>query len=608
MLRPLTYAGRRGRRVHLRLSVILAAYTLSGPLPLNSQGPASPEISTRSVEPTFQLRSERNLVMVRVVVRNDKGEAIDYLHQENFQLFDQGKKQPIIQFSVEKPSLEADTVPAQKSAGATTAPGAVSGPPTTAILPHRFVALYFDDVNTGISGLARTRDAAGRFLQGSVHAGDRMGVFTSSGQNPLDFTDDLAKVRQALADLRPRPLFGTNQAYGEMSPYEAYLIAILNDPSALSLAIDQEEVRATRSGGQAPTAPAPQAAQLVDPMTSQAGRNALAEAQRILAATESKAKVTLGGIQSLVGRMSVLPGQRSLIVVSDGFLSQTLGESLGEISERALRANVIINALDARGLYVGLVTADASVAGRDLPEDPNMRSLKERLMREQAVRETDAMGTLALNTGGILYENNNDLEAGFRRVAAVPGAFYTLAFSPENIKHDGTFHTLKVTLVASKGLTAEARKGYYAPRKVEDLAIRGREDLQDAVFSQNEMQGLPIEVNTHYFMIDKSTAEIDVVTHVDLRQIHFRKEGDRNLGNLTIVTGLFDRDGHYVTGQQKALELRLRDLSLERVLQTGIRIETEMNAKPGTYLARTVVRDAGSGQTSALNRTVEIPY
>ena len=112
-------------------------------------------------------------------------------------------------------------------------------------------------------------------------------------------------------------------------------------------------------------------------------------------------------------------------------------------------------------------------------------------MSEEAVRDSDGMGTLAQDTGGILYENNNDLEAGFRRVAAIPDTSYTLAFSPENLKHDGAFHPLKVTLVSAKGLSVQARKGYYAPKRAEDLAVQEKEDIQDAVFSTNEMQGSP---------------------------------------------------------------------------------------------------------------------
>ena len=90
--------------------------------------------------------------------------------------------------------------------------------------------------------------------------------------------------------------------------------------------------------------------------------------------------------------------------------------------------------------------------------------------------------------------------------------------------------------------------------------------------------------------------------------MHLRKEGDRNLDNLTFVTVVFDRDGHLVSGQQRSVELRLRDSSLEKYLQTGITIQTLFNVKPGTYLVRAVVRDSESGQISGLNRTVEIPY
>jgi hypothetical protein len=154
----------------------------------------------------------------------------------------------------------------------------------------------------------------------------------------------------------------------------------------------------------------------------------------------------------------------------------------------------------------------------------------------------------------------------------------------------------------------QARKGYYAPKKSQDAAVQEKEDLQDATFSTNELKGLPVKVDARFFMLNRTDAEIDVVAHIDLSSVHFRKEGERNLDNLTLVSALFDRDGHYVTGQQKVLELRLRDGSLQRALQTGFDIQTELNAKAGTYLVRTVVRDSESGQVTAVNSTVEIPY
>ena len=90
--------------------------------------------------------------------------------------------------------------------------------------------------------------------------------------------------------------------------------------------------------------------------------------------------------------------------------------------------------------------------------------------------------------------------------------------------------------------------------------------------------------------------------------MHLRKEADRNADHLTFVTAMFDRDGRVISVLQKSVDLHLRDASLERLLQTGITIQSTFDVKPGTYLVRAVVRDSASGQISGLNRTVEIPY
>jgi VWFA-related protein len=579
------------------LLVLLALLLPCIPAGLRAQTTGSQEVSTRSVEPTFKLQAERNMVTVRVVVRNGKGEAVDNLRKEDFQVFDRGKRQTIGQFSVDKPTTEAIETPTQKSVEKTALPEpSAEKTPSAVALPRRFVALYFDDVNTGFSGLVRSRDASYRFLQTSLHPGDRVGVFTASTKNSLDFTDDLARVNQALADLRPNPIIARDENCGAITPYEAYYIVVIkglmfdqNDPIERLVGAEKQSCRGL-------------------PGNSAASENSSIEALRVKSESDMRAMATLRGLESLTRFMSTLPGQRSIVFVSDGFQSQTLGYTITQISERALHADIIINALDARGLYVGGFTSDASVAGRDLPQEADVRELKRQVMEEEALRASEAMGTLAQDTGGIFFENNNDLEAGLRRVAGTPETSYTLAFSPENLKHDGAFHGLKVTLVSGKGLNVQARKGYYAPKKSEDLAAQEKEDLQDAVFSQSERQGLPIEVNTQFFMINASDAEIGVVTHVDLQQIHFRKEADRNVHTLTFVTAIFDRDGHYVAGQQKVLELRLRDASLEQFLRNGIKVKSDLKVKPGVYLLRSVVRDSESGQISAVNSTMEIPY
>jgi hypothetical protein len=307
--------------------------------------------------------------------------------------------------------------------------------------------------------------------------------------------------------------------------------------------------------------------------------------------------------------MTSLPGQRSMVIVSSGFLIDTLRFELSQIVDRALRGGVILNAIDARGLYTDPVTTDVtkklSIAGAF---DPNVFIQESQMLRESARREAEGMRDLAFDTGGIFFENSNDLEGGFHKVAGLPEAFYVLAFSPQNLKLDGSFHPVQVKIVAIKGLSIQARRGYFAPKKPTDSTEQEKEEIREALFSQEETHELPIAVHTQFFLKTESQARINVLTNLDIRPLHFHKEADRNVDKLTFVTMVFDQDGHAVSSLEKVVELRMLDATLARFQQTGITMKTSFDVRPGTYQVRSVVRDSESGQISGLNRTVEIPY
>jgi len=562
-----------------------------------AQKEATGEITSKDVQPTFKLQAQRNVVVVRVVVRDAHGAAVENLRQEDFQLFDRGKQQTILSFSLEKPSLKAAAAPPPKAAEKP-APGEGEETDETSLpasTPSRFVGLYFDDVNTVFTNLAQARDAADRFLTKHVQPGDRVALYTSSGQKQLDFTDDVAKIHQALMELRERPIIGKDTSCGAIAPYQAYQIVDQNDSTAIAEAA--EEIYNCN-----PCPPQVEAECRAAALTK-----VQSEATRSLTLAETQSNAALRGIESLVRRMTALPGQRSVVVISEGFLSQTLLFELSQISDRALRSGVIINAIDARGLYTD-PTNDASQGAIANTMNAAYIGQKHLILMQGTERQTEGIESLALDTGGIFFHNSNDLDDGFRRVAAAPESYYVLTFSPQNLKLDGLFHPLRVKLPSYKALTVQARKGYFAPRKPEDAAAQEKEELQDAVYSQEETHELPIDVHTQFFMKNETDARLAVLTSIDVRLLHFRKEDNRNVDNLTFVAVVFDRDGNVVTGEQKALQLRLRDNSLERYQQTGITIRTMLDVHPGTYLVRAVVRDSESGQISGLNRTVEIPY
>ena len=298
------------------------------------------------------------------------------------------------------------------------------------------------------------------------------------------------------------------------------------------------------------------------------------------------------------------PGQRTLVLISPGFLTPQLDDRVSEIIEKAVRSNIIISVLDARGLYTLDAVDDISRQG-----GANPLLLQQEFMYATSADSSNqlVLGELADGTGGTYFHNNNDLDEGFRRVASAPEYYYVLGFSPQNLKLDGHYHKLKVTLKDPQKYTLQARRGYYAPKHALDPAEQDKQEIEEALFSQDEMHDIPVELHTQFFKSSDANAKLTVVAHVDVKGLHFRKVDGRNRDDLTIVSALFNRNGDYIEGSKKILEMRLKDDTLEHKMGSGINMRTSFDVKPGGYLVRLVVRDSEDRQMSAKSGAIEIP-
>jgi hypothetical protein len=164
-----------------------------------------------------------------------------------------------------------------------------------------------------------------------------------------------------------------------------------------------------------------------------------------------------------------------------------------------------------------------------------------------------------------------------------------------------------VKLATKDKYTVQARRGFFAPKRGETPEQLAKQDIEDALFSQDEQQSLPIQMHLQYYKSDAQNAKLSVLSHVDLTHVSFEKSQGRNWDDLTIVAALFDRNGNFITGTEQTLELRLKDATLARLDQTGVTVKTNFDVKPGGYLVRLVVRDSKAAQLSARNGVVEIP-
>jgi VWFA-related protein len=541
------------------------------------------ELSMQDTGPTFKVRV--NLVQVRVVVRDSQDKPVQNLKREDFLLYDQGKLQGISTFNVETPNTRRARA---EAAAKTQADTSEKSDDAKISLPERFIAMVFDDAHLSMQDSTFVRVSAGKFLD-SISPSDRVALYTTSGQVKQEFTNDKEALRKALLGVIPRALIDSGRTEcPDVSHYMADLIENKNDSQAMAVVVE-ETVQCEFSGDYS--------------KTSQAQSIAQGAVLRALNAGDIENDFTYRHLEDVMRRLAGMPGERVMLLASPGFqLSSQYLDEMG-IIDRANRANIVINTLDARGLYTPDVMGDISRSSGDTLKTAGYKTLY-RVSAQSAA--TYVLRDFAAGTGGTYFGNSNDLAGGFKLTGMAPETSYVLGFSPQNQKMDGRYHTIKVSLAGKQKFSIQARRGYYAPKKVDDPRELAKAEIQEAVFSQEEIGDLPLELQTQYFKSDQTT-KLSVVSHVGVKSIHFRKADGRNVDNLTLATAIFDENGNYVTGGEKILEMKLLDTTYERMSRSGLTVKSSFQVKPGRYLVRQVVRDSEGAQMAARNGAVEIP-
>jgi hypothetical protein len=265
---------------------------------------------------------------------------------------------------------------------------------------------------------------------------------------------------------------------------------------------------------------------------------------------------------------------------------------------------VVINAIDARGLY----TPDMGDISSPPVYSQRTAGYKSGYQLAAQSAQDEVLVALAEGTGGTFFHNRNDISEGLRQAGSSPEVSYVLGFSPQNLKIDGKFHTLKVTLTGKQKYSVQARRGYYAPKTAKDPAETARQEIQEAIFSQEEIRDMPVDLQTQFFKTDGTAAKLAVLTHFDVKGIHFRKADGRNLDSVTVATAIFDQNGNFITGGEKIIEMKLFDATYDRLSRNGFTVKSSFDVKPGTYMVRMVVRDAEGSEMAARNGAVVIPY
>ncbi len=555
-----------------------------------AQTPTVPQKPQQETAPEDIIRITTDLVQTDVVVTDKSDQIIPDLKLGDFDLYDNGKKQDIkfMEF------VSVDTGRRAEGARPSSMPSYVEQPVpgVTATNLKRVVAFVIDDLTMQIQDLPDIRKTLLNFVNNKMVDGDLVAIVRVVGGKGLlqQFTGDRQLLRRAIAEIR----------------YVA-------SPWGASLTPDDPKLSTTPA--QSLDSPS-----VDEPSNTPEIYSANDETIRYF-----RGLSVLSTANYVINSLREIPGRKNLVMITGGipiFEARSEGSFdatllLQQFQDNAIRAGVVVNTLDPRGLRASAgvkpfqaTPAKSAMGGNDSADltfgrgDAGANSA----LGPALAGGSEHLGLMTVSkaTGGISVINTNDFDSGLDKIMARSNGYYTLAYTPTE-KFDRKFHHLEIKVKRS-GTRVYSQQGYNAREENTATAPRTKqESIAAAARSPLAKNDLDVKPNLSLKFLSGNKAELDIDMLVDARRLHFNETGDRYQTSLDVVCFVFDQEGRNRGGVSDTMDLNLTRDEYQRALLLGIPYSANTVVGPNAYQVRAVVRESSSGSLGSFSKYVEVP-
>jgi VWFA-related protein len=331
--------------------------------------------------------------------------------------------------------------------------------------------------------------------------------------------------------------------------------------------------------------------------------------------------IAVDALFAIVRTLGRVPGRKSVVLFSEGLgIPQAVARLFYGVIDAASRANVSIYTVDAvglraaseqlnvRGMIAGAGAASEGGYSTDAGGGPLMGILE---MNEEALRSDPATGLkmLARETGGVAFNNTNNLKPAFERIESDQRNYYMLGYTPLKSDFDGKFRTIQVKVKRS-GVAIAARKGYFAVRNPGSTPIDAGEAAALGALEQKPVpNAFPVRAGALLFPERGRPGLVPVVVEVKTAPLTFQpdKDGKSYTSDFTVLVRFLDRDNQVVRKVSQHYEIRGEIAQIDRAKLGEVVFYRESELAAGVYSMETVVHDAPSGKSSVRFATVEVP-
>jgi len=509
----------------------------------------------------YVFKANAELVLTNVVARDaNTGEVVHGLKQDDFTVFENGKRQQISTFdfqSVEMatPLNEATVSGLAAGVNASGAKAAVVARPED-LRNHRLIVMFFDLTSMQPEDLDRCVKAARDFLTNKMQPADLVALVSLGDTLKVDqdFTADKAVL--------------------------ANEVGIYNGTEGQGFA---QGASANSNQAEDATGYTPDESEYNDLNTDR----------------------ELFALRAIAKSLEKISVKKSLLYFSGGISRDGIENqaSLRTAVNAAVRANLSIYSVDTRGLQAISPLGDASVGSTRGSGAFNGAALTNNMSQNFASQEV--MATLSSDTGGKAFFDSNDFAPAFAQVQKDTSAYYAIGFHSSNPARDGKYRKLSIK-VNRPGLKLEYRQGYYAPA---DFKHSGREDrereLDEQLASDLPATDMAVYLDAMYFRLDENRFYVPVSLIVPGSQIPFVKGGDKDKATLDVIGVVIDEVMRPIGNARETVKLNLDPVLQAR--QKNIEYTTSFNLPPGKYHLKFVVRENQTGRMGSFEADITLP-
>ncbi len=535
--------------------------------------------SVEAQEPEATFTSNSNLVIVDANVRDRSGKVVPGLTKNDFTILEDGKPQTISVFEFQK--LEGDEllppVPAQKpvtpAAGAKPAPApkkTVSvGPTPTAAAPiiryqdRRLVAMLFDYSTMQIPEQNRVQEAALKFIREQMKPADVVAILYA-GTGPLKIVQDFTTDKDRLEEV-----------------VKSFAIGAASELAGVA-----------GNGGDSTTG-------------EDTGTAFNADETEFNIFNTDKQLLTL---ETAAKMLAAFPEKKALLYFSSGISKSGFDNqaSLLKAVNEAKRDNVAFYPIDARGLVASAPAGDASAAasrGTSALTGTQMQSQRDSFNDSQ-----ETLSTLAVDTGGKLFVDDNDLALGMAKARDDIASYYIIGYYSTNIKMDGKYRRVEVKLAKDIQAKLDYRSGYFGAKEFKKFTESDKEDqLQQALMLGDPLTDLSLSAELDYFRLAKDRYFVPFSVKIPGAEIALAKKKGAAQTEFDFIGQVRDEHSKLVAVVRDGIKIKLSEQTAAQLASAPIAYDTGFTLPPGKYTFKFLARENETGKMGTYETTFVIP-